>query len=381
MGFEKPVQDEKDKGEMPGVVGEREGARDTGEDWNEYGEQEQPPWEDFAEKIDESFKRKKPSPEVVEKMNGRLLDLGKLFEGSELHWHLDGALNISLMNGAAEDPGKYIGEHKDVDISVEKDELEALEVQLHAKGYGLFLSRTDDARANKIMKRVGFHDFSESTEGHRLIAAIDDKGKIRRDKALNFIDVHIVKRDEAGIPLGVSGTPIPEKWTEPQSLEFHGTTLQISHPGKVLYFKLHQGRNYDKTDVMHLIDIGKITEEDIEDVERVYEEECVMNIERGRKIFAPFCDRITSETNADQIFDVLQQQPSFKARADLAAGLRRLAEGISESSERSLESILSIAIEVFGVNEQNDQKRKELGALKRRVEEVQKIRRLQRELA
>lgn len=331
----------------------------------EYYEQEQPPWEDFTEKIDANFVRKRPSPEVVKRMNRSLEELGQVFEESDLKWHLDGALNISLMNGAGENPDKFIGEHKDVDISVEKSELEALEAQLLKNGYGLFLSRTEDKTKNKLMRRVSHQNFTGSEAEHMLIAAIDENGKIRRDKALNFVDVHIIQRDEAGKPLGVSGTPIPEKWVQPQPLEFHGRQINISHPGKVLYYKLHQGRNYDVTDAERLIETGRITEEDIDDIERVYEDELKANVERGRKIFESFANQIRPEMNADEIFDLMLSQPEFQKREDITEKLKKLAEKIAEAKDKSVDNMLTIAINLFGVEEKNNQKRQELSNMRR----------------
>ena len=371
-----PTQEEINKAENMMTEEQREASEIRAE----YYEQEQPPWEDFTEKIDENFVRKRPSPEVVRTMNQSLGELGHAFEGSDLNWHLDGALNVSLMNGAGENPEKYIGEHKDVDISVEKGELEALEAQLLKNGYGLFLSRTEDKTKNKIMRRVSYRDFAESDAEHMLIAAIDDKGKIRRDKALNFVDVHIIQRDETGKPLGVSGTPIPEKWIQSQPMEFQGRQINISHPGKVLYYKLHQGRNYDVTDAEKLIETGKITEEDIDDIEKVYEDEFKANVERGRKIFEGFANQIRPEMKADEIFDLMQSQPEFQKRQDMTEGLKKLAEKIAEAEDKSVDNILTIAIGLFGVEEKNNQKRQELNRMRRRVKDVKEIEQIRREL-
>src|SRR3989339_1690313 len=87
--------------------------------------QAQPPWEDFASvNVDEDAKRKEATPEQAKEMDKRMAELGVAFAGSKLNWHLDGALNISLL------AGKYIGYHKDVDVSVEQGELAQLEAQL-----------------------------------------------------------------------------------------------------------------------------------------------------------------------------------------------------------------------------------------------------------
>jgi len=346
----------------------------------QYYEQEQPPWEDFTEKIDENFSRKKPSQEVVRMMDKSLEELGQVFKGSDLNWHLDGALNISLMNGAGENSEEYIGEHKDVDVSIEKADIETIEAQLLKNGYGLFLSRTEDKTKKKIMRRVGYKDFVESDVEHMLIAAINEKGKIRRDKALNFVDVHVIQRDETGNSLGISGTSIPEKWVQPQPLEFHGNSINISHPGKVLYYKLHQGRNYDVTDAQRLIETGKITEEDIDDTEKVYEDEFKANIERGRNIFESIANQIRTEMNADEIFDVIQNQPEFQKRENMTEELKKLAEKIAEVEDKSIDNILIIAIDLFGVEEKNNQKRQELNRMRQKVKDVKEIEQIRKEL-
>lgn len=76
-----PTQEEVNKAE--GMMTEEQ--RKASEIRAEYHEQEQPPWEDFTEKIDENFVRKRPSPEVVRTMNQSLGELGQAFEGSDLN--------------------------------------------------------------------------------------------------------------------------------------------------------------------------------------------------------------------------------------------------------------------------------------------------------
>src|SRR3990167_85543 len=200
-----PSQEEIDKAENMMTNDQRKDSKTRAENW----EQEQPPWEPFDdENIDENFERKSITPEQASELNHRLEELGEVFKNSNLNWHIDGALNISLMNG------KYIGNHKDVDLSIEKGELAELEPQLLKKGFGLFLSRTEDKTKNKVMRRAGHADFADSDTEHMLIAAIDENGQIRRDKSLNFVDTHIVERNADGQALGNSGVVIPDKWTK-----------------------------------------------------------------------------------------------------------------------------------------------------------------------
>ena len=88
---------------------------------SKFWEQRRPAWESFADKIDENFERRRPSNSETVEMNERLHHLADLFRDSKVEWLLDGALNISLLKG------DWIGFHKDVDVSVEKDQLEMLE--------------------------------------------------------------------------------------------------------------------------------------------------------------------------------------------------------------------------------------------------------------
>ena len=336
--------------------------------------QKQPPWESFENKLDENFVRKPPAPEAIEKMDKSIEELGQIFDKSDLNWHLDGALNISLMNG------QYIGEHKDVDISVEKNELKSIQDQLLKNGYGLFLSYTKNETGNKIMKRVGYKDFAESEAEHMLIAAIDQNGKIRQDKALNFVDIHIIQRNQNGEALGVSGTPIPKKWTEPQQIKFHDEKINLSHPGKVLYYKLYQGRNYDVTDTQLLIKTGKITEEDIDDIKKVYEDEFKANIERGRKIFEEVANQIKPGMNTDKIFTIIQSQPEIAKRGDMTEGLKKLAQKIEQTENKSVDNILNIAIGLFNVEEKNNQKYQELNKIRQEVRDIKRIKQIRKEL-
>jgi len=363
-----PTQKETDLAESMMTTEERQAT----ENREKYFEQEQPPWEPFdQENLDENFERKPVTPEQAQEMDRRLSELSEIFENSELNWHIDGALNISLLNG------NYIGNHKDVDISVEKDELAKLEALLLKKGYGLFLSRTLAETKKKVMKRVGHEKFQDSDTEHMLIAAIDAKGKIRRDKSLNFVDVHVVEKNAAGQPTGSSGVALPEEWGKPYPIEFQGKPLNQSHPGKVLYYKLHQGRNYDLTDIQKLIKTGAITEKDIDDVEKVYENEFSAHTKHGRKIFEAVAEQLTPEMTPEQILEIILQQPAFKKGAEQMRGsFQPLAEKIHESAEMSADEMIRIAMELFKIEEKNNQKRKQIKKVRRSLETFNEIKQI-----
>ncbi len=346
------------------------------ENHEELFEQKQPPWEPFdRENIDDNFKRKPATPEQKEKMDQRLIELGEVFENSGLNWHIDGAINISLLNG------EYIGNHKDVDISVEEEGLSALETWLAEKGYGLFLSRTENETGNRTLRRVNYRDFRSSETENMQIVAINKSGEIRTDRSLNFIDVHVVKKNLDGQPLGEFGVVLPEEWAKSCPIEFKGKQLNLSHPGKVLYYKLHQGRKYDITDIQRLIDTGRVTKEDVDNVKNVFENEFSINIEIARKIFETIAKQLTPEMRADQIFEVALRQPKFKDSPDQAKELfRSFAQKIYESKDRSAEKMLDMAMIFFGSEEKNNQKREQIKTIERAVEDIEKIKQIRTEL-
>jgi len=338
-------------------------------------EQEQPPWESFDDHIDDEGKRKPPTAEQVVAMDKSLAELGAAFAGSNLNWHLDGGLNISLHKG------EYIGNHKDVDVSVEQNELAQVEAQLEKSGYGLFLSRTADATKNKVLRRVSFKDFNQSASEHMLIAAIDDRGKVRRDKALNFVDVHIIQRNERGEALGEAGVVIPEKWNEPQTIEYKGQQINLSHPAKVLYYKLHQSRNYDRTDAQRLVETGKITPDDMDDIERTFEDEFAANRERGKKIFVEVAKQCTPEMTAEEMLPLFLANETVKERGpEIAKMFEVLVQKLAESPDRSAERMFSIALDLFGIVERDNKKRAEIAAVRQQVIDVQRIKQLQSEI-
>lgn len=332
--------------------------------------QDQLPWVPFDnENINqEDSKRNPATSEQIRIMNERLSELGELFKDSKFNWHLDGALNISLMNG------EYIGNHKDVDLSIERKDLKDFEEHLLKNGYGLFLSKEEDNSENKEMRRVGYKNFKETKIEHTLISAIDmdDHGKIRIDKNLNNVDVHIIERNANGEPLGVSGVVIPEKWTKANPIKFQEQIINLSHPGKVLYYKLHKGRDYDTTDIERLIETGVLNEEDIDEIKGVYEKEFIANKETAFNIFKNVSQKINLSMNMEQILEVLKEQPEFETRAYEKLFIN-FAQKIFHAKDFSTDTLLNIAVDVFGVEDKNNLKIKELNIIKQKVAEVKRV--------
>lgn len=229
---------------------------------------------DSRERFTEEM-RLKERPEMTEKdkerMDANLKKLGTMMEDFDVNWMIDGALNISIPQE------EYVGFHKDIDVSFEGNELKDVEKDLLQKGYGFFHSyRQSGKGGKKVMERVSADTYKNEIEGKkRIIAAIDKDGKIKDNVPLNFFEAHVIKRDADGAPLGKGGTKLPEKWLKPREVEFQGVKLNLSHPARVAYYKLHSQLSapYHMKDLEKLAETRSLTLEDVDDIENVISEE------------------------------------------------------------------------------------------------------------
>lgn len=312
--------------------------------------QDRDPFDGFMEQIDNRIvERRMPTPEELKQLDSRLVELGRIFENSGVRWNLDGALNISLRRGS------YIGVHKDVDISVEKDDLEELNDVLSKKGYGLFLSsRKDelDPNSRRTMQRASARQFSKSDSEHLIIAAIDSQGKINDFSNLNYIDVHLSDRNEKGRPIGVNGVELPEQWFKTFVVGFHGREILLSHPARVAYYKLHGNREYDLTDIRFMVEGGQLSKSDIDKIEGLLRQELVGQEEDVKQIISEVIINLRLEMDKYEIFEKFAEHPRIKrAFEEVREPLFHLCEKI-ESSDRTLGKITSLTFEQFNVGEE-----------------------------
>jgi hypothetical protein len=319
--------------------------------------QDNDPFEDFLEHIDQNGKRRPPTPEEKKRMDTNLVKLGKIFSESDVRWHLDGAMNISLMKG------EYIGIHKDIDISVEQEDIQKLDEQLGRNGYGLFLHYPKDPKnpeGKKILERVGAKKFIEAPAAHRTIAAIDEQGKVRKGENLNFIDVHIISRNERGKQIGRSGIELPARWSETQTILFQDQEINLCHPAEIAYFKLHDIRSYDKTDLHKLAETGKLTLEDIHEIELAFEQEALVPWTLLNRV----AEKISPKMSASEIFNVFMEEPTVAKSIEQTRELLKILSQKIEAGNKSKDNIVRLAFETFDINpevltkEAEEQKRK-----------------------
>lgn len=352
------------------------------EDPHELWVQERDPFEDFTAQIDANDERRASTPEERAEMDARLEALGDLFAGSTARWHLDGAMNISLL------AGDYIGVHKDVDISIDADDLDALEPILRERGYGFFLSKLKDSKDEKsprILQRVGADALRRSGE-HATLAAIDARGKVREDAPLNFVDVHLMRREPDGRVRGIGdlGSPIPARWCEGIPTEFHGRTIQRSHPAKVAYFKLHQTRSYDRTDLEKLTKTGSLTVEDAGAVVEVFRQDLERRRAKAGEIFGGVASRIHPGATAGEVLEAFREEPFLAADAErwerVLPQLQRVVKRIAAEGGSDPQRIAAIAEDEVGIMRAHAEQMRKVADFRRWVEDAAAAQRILREI-
>ncbi len=336
--------------------------------------QEQDPFKSFDDNIGEDSKRLPVSPEQIEKMDQTLEELGSLFEGFD-KWHLDGALNISLLKK------EYIGNHKDVDLSVERKDLQDLELFLEKKGYGLFLSQKekDDDNRKKVMRRVS-HIGMKNYQGHPMICAIGERGKIDDAKNLNYVDLHVVDRDDNNLPLLASGVNCPEEWAKSYPTIKEGKQINLSHPAKVLYYKLSQGRNYDSTDVDRLLELDVIKKSDVDEIKNIFEKEAIKKRESIYAICDKIVQKITPEMKSEQIFEKIKELEEFKDKDQMDSSLKYFSDELFKLKDKSPQNAFNLAIDLFDVEKKNQERILGLEKIKQTISDREKLKEIRNEI-
>lgn len=191
---------------------------------------------------------KEPSLEQKEKFNIRNERMAEIFENADFNWYLDGAVNISLYQDT------QIRDHKDLDMSIFKEDLEKLEKLLSNQGFAIFLNYKEDNK--QLMRRVTTKEISTLSKPDLSICKIYQNEKIQRGtpEPFNFVDLHVHDKDKKGDTIiNYTGTTIPKKYFEPIKKELpDGKMINLSHPMVVAYHKLHSNRPYDLIDLQKL---------------------------------------------------------------------------------------------------------------------------------
>ncbi len=159
--------------------------------------------------------------------------------------------------------------------------------------------------------------------------------------------------------------------------------MNVSHPAKVAYFKLRQGRPYDLVDLKPLVETGKLTEEDIRDVETAVENDLSVRRQKGERIVKEIQDRLTPDMDVTQVRRAIAESPYIAARSaetsapearnNLEASIKRVAEDLADPQDRTLEKLRESLFSAFGVPEAEAKQRDKVRQLREWLEDQKKI--------
>ncbi|HNV96933.1 MAG TPA: hypothetical protein PKL13_01285 [bacterium] len=201
----------------------------------------------------------KPTAEQIEKFERGLETMSEVFENADFPWYVDGGANITLYSGEQK------REHKDLDISILKGDLDKLKELLKNKGFEI-------AETNHLfIKKINNYD---------------------SNNIFNEVDLHVHDIDKDGnLIINYTGAKFPKEYIEPIKHKIlNGKEINLSHPALVVYHKLYsyewdRDRVYDIKDLEQIVD--KLEIKDFEILRDILTEEFE---NRKQKILAKFDD-------------------------------------------------------------------------------------------
>jgi len=274
-----------------------------------------------------------PTQEEEKKIQYNVSEIGRIFNGAQFEWLLDGALNISLHLHNGE---KYIRNHKDVDVSVFEEDLESVMQFLKGKNYVVCVKVNENPEPvalDEISKRM-----TEFKQGGLQIYPTDEKGDIVEDGRLSAVDLHIQCKDEAGnIRIGYSGDIIPrDMYKSKRSYTTQeGYEIPISPPALVAYHKLTAGRDYDFKDIEYLL--SELSDEDIGFYTKLLKEKADTDYQEKLASFDPLSQSLFSikDQSKETIQNDLLQRAGFESITQLEETLAK-SENIEQQTKISI---------------------------------------------
>lgn len=339
------------------------------ENRNLFEFQEREPFDNKIDHLDACDEIRLPTEEEQKNMNDDLKEFNQIFAGSDLRYYIDGGLIISMMRG------EYIRVHKDIDISVARGDLEKLDKLLANKNYGLFRIYPKDPNSPKsvmVFERMSEKKLQNEEIEFLMIANINEQGKISDTKKLNFMDVHCIETED--MPKGFSGVSLPQEWFRPREVIFQGEQFKIAHPAILTYIKLHRKRPYDQTDLQFLAETGKLTLDNVDEIESVLDQEFENRKVAVSNIIDKVSPSITGESGPEEIFDALTRDKDMAGRIKKEGDkqrVRKLSELIAEQDDKSPENIKRVVIEAAGIEAEITEQRGRLQTLRQRVSDVE----------
>ena len=219
------------------------------------------------------------------------------------------------------------------------------------------------------MRRVGAVDFAQAKESHLTIVAIDSDGQILNDVPLNYIDCHVIARDEQGRAVSPTGSILPEGWFRPLPIEVNGGTINLSQPVRVGYYKIRSDREYDFTDLQRLAETGYLTVKGIDKIREICQNDFRLGLEKGEREIGKVLALMKPGTSAEQVFEIFLSLPGFAERInedtiETYQGLARLyAEAYAQDGPKSAAGILESLLAYYQINEREQERQARLDKL------------------
>lgn len=296
---------------------------------------------------EKSWERRSPTPEEIERTDNGLKALEILFAGTDIRWHLDGAINISAYRG------KYLGVHKDFDVSFDQRDLEKLDALLMKNGYGMFLTELKDSNnpaSGRLLVRVGTKQFAEHLYD-TTISKTDETGKLVTGSHLDNIDTHIIFRDNDDQPLfqvGRRQIVLPKEWYSPQEREFRGIKIPFSHPALVVFYKLFGQREYDKTDLVALAETKVLTLHDIETLESVLNQIDNVKIRDSEDVIRDIVDKLHVGMDSQDVLHVFLENSRIATMAQTyQLVLQKVSDELVRGGDLGFEKVRDVLFTTF----------------------------------
>jgi len=280
--------------------------------------------------------------EDVEAAERRIDNLGKLMEGADFYWQLDGGLNAPIYNG------EYYRRHKDIEISVGNEDIKKIYSLVEQKGYHIFVKSTSHENPKKLLPE-DLENFD--VKGEYILS---DREK-HKGHPKTEIELHIQEKNEKGNQI-VDGVEIPKKYFEnlpkyktasdyevnlscPLVAAFHKIKMERGDPFESLESKLEDPKkSYDIKDLKIL---GKVlSDKDMEVLKILVTEHKDKMQDKIEEAFEEIFNSLDLKAPASEIRKVFEEK----------IGIEKSKEEVKEKYREIIEKMVSYIDKNRGLN-------------------------------
>lgn len=199
-----------------------------------------------------------PDSERAKELDRQLSEVSDFFEGTGIDWRIDGALNLSLREG------RYLRNHKDIDLGISIASIEKLLERAEKMGYEVLY--VDRSQTMEVAKERGFVQ-AERVSKDEIIGGKEKLILVKNTETgpdfRNYMDVHVLKLNENGQKIEEPGVVFPAEFTDDLSVEKEGKEIKLEPTLVFAHHKLWSalnrptmfgGESYDWRDLEALAD-------------------------------------------------------------------------------------------------------------------------------